>query len=137
MPSSRLPSAFSLCRASTRGSDNGFLKEFLPFAGLIKHQGRIDDPDRVMRKRRVDLAAGRNKVAAGENLLRVGKEKIVKQNCRVRMRCIARQSLRRGARDCRRKDKPVERRTVALGLLGEEAVGRKRKVHFSRGDKIV
>src|SRR5262245_3958917 len=131
----------TLCALPTVGTlprraDDRALIDLLPLAGLVEHHRGIDDLELAAIEWRLDLPAHGDELAAGQNLLPLAEQEVEEQHCRIGMRSVAGEALRGGARDRRRQHKPIERRALELGLLGEEAVDRKRQRHLAGGDQV-
>src|ERR1700704_2362434 len=80
-------------KRSPRGPEDRLLIKLLPLLGLVEHQGGIDELERRL-ERRLDFPAGGRERAAGQDLLAVADQEIIKQDSRVRMRRVAREPLR-------------------------------------------
>src|SRR5262245_50431645 len=93
-----------------RRGNNGLLIEILPLLGVVEHDGRINELQGPLGKRRIDLSAWRHKIAAGQDRLRLANEKIVEQHGRVRVRRVPGDASGGRAGDQRRNNEPVNRR---------------------------
>ncbi len=83
-----------------------------------------------------NLRIGRRHVALGHDLLALADHEIVEQQRRVRMRRAARHRRAVAERDHRLEIERLDRRAVALLLLGLVAVDRERERHFARLHQI-
>src|SRR5438128_933681 len=108
-----------------------------PLLAFVEQQRRIDDAQRRGTERWLQLAPGGHETALGEDTLsRLADHEVVVEERRVGMRGAAREREPVGARDRRRDHVPVERRALALELLGGEVVHRERERHLAGGDQI-
>src|SRR5438874_5769334 len=108
-----------------------------PLLALVEQQRRIDDAQRRGAEGWLQLAPGGHEAALGEDALpRLADHEVVVEERGVRMRRPAREPEAVGPCNRRRDHEPVERRALALELLGGEVVHRERERHLARGDEI-
>src|SRR5918912_1434848 len=98
--------AHATLSASRREEDR--LVEPRPLLGLVEHQGRIDNEERLAaERRRLQLAPCRHEAALAEDALRLdAQHEVIVEERGMRMRGAAGERDAVGARDRRRNNEP-------------------------------
>src|SRR5437879_2486288 len=108
------------------------LVKFRPLVVIVQHRLRIDQRQRNLVERRVDLAVRRHEIARGKNTLpRFADLEIIEQHCRVRMRRPPHDGDAVGSRHRRTDREPLDRRALGFELLGLVVVDRQRERHLA------
>src|SRR6266849_4758504 len=95
------------------------LVQLRPLVVFVEGYARIDELERQLVERRVHLFARRHEVALRENLLAFFADlEVIKEHRRVRVRSAARNPHSVRPRDRGADREPVDRRALALELLG-------------------
>ena len=88
--------------------------EILPLVVLVDRDAGVDERHRHFVERRVDLRAGRDELAIGDDLLPLGAQlEVVEENGRIRMRRAPRDADAVGPRDRVADGEPVDRGALA------------------------
>src|SRR6267142_6615902 len=95
------------------------LVKLRPLVVIVQHDFRIDQRQRDLVERRVDLPVRRYEIAHGKNTLPLFADlEIIEQHCGMRMRRPPHDGDAAGSRHRRTYREPLDRRALSLELLG-------------------
>src|SRR6184192_4442667 len=101
-----------------------------PLVVVVQHHLRIDQRQRDLVERRVDLTVRRHEIALGKDTLAFFADlEIIEQYCGMRMRRPPHDGDAVGSRHRRAYREPLYRRALSLELLGLVVVDREREWH--------
>src|SRR5258706_7223241 len=127
----------SLLRSFLPSLAENLLVQLYPLVVFVERDARVDELQRQLVERRVDLPVRRHEVALREDLLAfLADLEVVEEHRRVRMRGAARDAHSVRPRDRRADGKPVDRRALAFELSGLVIVYGQRERHLARYDKL-
>src|SRR5437588_324557 len=113
------------------------LIELRPFVVIVQHHLRVDERERHLVERRVELAVRRHEIAPGKNTLPLFADlEIIEQHCGVRMRRPPHDGDAVGSRHRRTDREPLDRRALPLELLRLVVVDRQRERHLARDHEL-
>src|SRR5215470_12517410 len=121
------PKRKSFWRMALSGLGHRARPKLVPFGPVVEHVGRIDQRELEPGRHRGNLRIGHRHVALGENLLALAEHELVEQHRGVWMRCALCDRRPIAERHDWSEIERLDRRALALLLLGLVAVGRQRQ----------